>query len=170
MKLSAEAGYAACMQTIFSSDVMALQAATYSGFLPVIYAPQNGKVAGRRCDSVMVFKWLSDDARKVGSNTFFYLEVLRTGRCFVIWSGRAIRTSGMTFGRHRKMEYFTCVDLVPPVRFGTSDDELWPSRTDVRNVLGFIPIDFYFCHINCLAPGFSRPFPTFCCHLQASSL
>lgn len=64
LKLSAEAGYAGCMQTIFSSDAMALQAATSSGFLPVLYAPQNGNVAGRRCDSVMFFKWLSEDARK----------------------------------------------------------------------------------------------------------
>ena len=90
MKLSAEAGYAACMQTIFSSDVMALQAATSSGFLPVLYAPQNGKVAGRRCDSVMVFKWLSDDARKVGSYAFL-TSMYRS--LFVIWPDRAIHKS-----------------------------------------------------------------------------
>ena len=90
VKLSAEAGYAACMQTIFSSDVMALQTATSSGFLPVLYAPQNGKVAGRRCDSVMVFKWLSDDARKVGSNMLLTsMYMLR----FCVWPDRAIHKS-----------------------------------------------------------------------------
>ena len=70
MKLAAEVGYAGCMQTIFSSDAVALQAATSVGFLPVLYAPQNGNVNGRRCDSVMFFKWLSEDARKVSSTAF----------------------------------------------------------------------------------------------------
>ena len=67
MKLAADIGYAGCMQTLFSSDAMALQAASSVGFLPVLYAPKSGKVSGRCRDSVMFFRWLSDNSRKVGS-------------------------------------------------------------------------------------------------------
>ena len=41
--------------------------------------------------------------------------------------------------------YDTYLDLVPPVPFGTSCDELSPPGRIFRNCFGIIPVGFNFC-------------------------